>query len=60
MPDNTFIAVGLGEILRDILPDGKVLGGAPANFACHCKVLGADARVVSAVPDEVLKDLNFK
>ena len=25
--------VGLGEILWDILPTGKQLGGAPANFA---------------------------
>ena len=27
--------VGLGEALWDILPDGKKLGGAPANFAYH-------------------------
>ena len=25
--------VGLGEALSDVLPDGKKLGGAPANFA---------------------------
>ena len=25
--------VGLGEVLWDVLPEGKKLGGAPANFA---------------------------
>ena len=25
--------VGLGEVLWDVLPEGKQLGGAPANFA---------------------------
>ena len=29
------IIVGLGEALWDCLPDGKKLGGAPANFAYH-------------------------
>lgn len=27
--------VGIGEILWDMLPEGKQLGGAPANFAFH-------------------------
>ena len=27
--------VGLGEVLWDVLPEGKKLGGAPANFAYH-------------------------
>jgi len=56
MSDNRFIIVGLGEILWDLLPDGKILGGAPANFAYHCKVLGADAQVVSAVGKDDLGD----
>lgn len=46
------IIVGLGEILWDLLPDGKMLGGAPANFAYHCKQMGADSKVVSAVGDD--------
>lgn len=25
--------VGMGEVLWDMLPEGKQLGGAPANFA---------------------------
>src|SRR6185437_6555670 len=43
------IAVGLGEILWDLFPAGKQLGGAPANFAYHAQVLGAQSCVVSAV-----------
>lgn len=35
-----YTIVGLGEILWDMLPSGKVLGGAPANFACHYQEFG--------------------
>jgi len=48
------IVVGLGEILWDLLPDGKQLGGAPANFAWHAQCLGAVGAVVSAVGDDEL------
>lgn len=41
--------VGLGEILFDCLPDGKKLGGAPANFAYHVSQLGLNGLAVSAV-----------
>ena len=54
MSVNKFVIVGLGEILWDLLPDGKLLGGAPANFAYHCKALGADAHVISAVGNDDL------
>jgi fructokinase len=46
--------VGLGEILWDMFPDGKQLGGAPANFAFHAQCLGASGSVVSAVGDDEL------
>jgi fructokinase len=46
------IVVGIGEILWDILPDGRQLGGAPANFAYHCHALGATSIVVSAVGED--------
>lgn len=42
-------AVGLGEVLWDLLPGGRQLGGAPANFAYHAGALGARAAVVSRV-----------
>ncbi|MCC6265677.1 MAG: carbohydrate kinase [Bryobacterales bacterium] len=45
----TPLIAGLGEVLWDVFPDGEAFGGAPANFACHCQALGADAVVVSAV-----------
>ena len=46
--DSQFI-VGHGEILWDVFPSGKKLGGAPANFAYHAAQLGHEALVVSAV-----------
>jgi fructokinase len=46
--------VGIGEILWDLLPSGKQLGGAPANFAYHAHALGAEVRVVSRVGNDPL------
>jgi len=48
------VVIGLGEVLWDMLPDGKQFGGAPANFAYHAKALGADSHVVSCVGDDDL------
>lgn len=39
----------MGEALWDCLPEGKKIGGAPANFAYHASQFGFDSRVVSAV-----------
>ena len=44
--------VGLGEILWDLLPDGKQLGGAPANFTYHAQSLGSNSYIVSSVGDD--------
>lgn len=46
--------VGLGEVLWDILPSGKVLGGAPANFAYMTNVLGDHGIVASRVGEDDL------
>lgn len=46
--------VGLGEILWDVFPDGKVLGGAPANFAYHATQLGFNGYALSAIGDDAL------
>lgn len=43
------IVVGLGEVLWDMLPDGKRAGGAPANVAYHAAHSGAEGWLVSAV-----------
>jgi fructokinase len=46
--------VAVGEVLWDLLPSGKQLGGAPANFTYQCRSLGADARLVTRVGDDSL------
>lgn len=46
--------VGMGEALWDVLPDGKKIGGAPANFAYHVSQFGIPSCVVSAVGDDTL------
>lgn len=63
------IVVGMGEALWDVLPEGKKIGGAPANFAYHVSQFGLPSCVVSAVGNDALgheilqnftsKDLNY-
>jgi fructokinase len=64
---NPLTVVGLGEALWDVLPGGKVLGGAPLNVACHVhNLLGAvggesvvAGRVgIDPLGDEVVRDLS--
>ncbi|MDY6833426.1 MAG: carbohydrate kinase [Chloroflexota bacterium] len=43
------LVVGIGELLWNLLPTGRELWGAPANFAYHVNSLGADGTVVSCV-----------
>jgi len=49
-----FVVAGLGEVLWDMLPDGRKLGGAPTNFAYHSHALGAEGVIVSCVGDDEL------
>lgn len=44
-----FKLIGIGEVLWDLLPAGRQLGGAPANFAYHAHALGAQACMISSV-----------
>ena len=46
--------VGLGEVLWDVFPDGRKLGGAPGNFAWHVSQFGLDSLAASAVGDDAL------
>jgi fructokinase len=46
--------IGLGEILWDIFPERKALGGAPANFAYHASQFGFSGYVASAIGKDVL------
>jgi fructokinase len=48
--------VGLGEALWDVLPEGKKLGGAPANFAYHAGQFGLDTIAISALGDDALAE----
>ena len=50
----TCVAVGLGEVLWDLLPAGKELGGAPANFAYGMGLLGHRGVVASRAGDDRL------
>lgn len=52
--NNQSIVVGMGEALWDVLPEGKKLGGAPANFAYHVSQFGLESRIVSAVGQDKL------
>jgi fructokinase len=48
--------IGLGEIVWDLLPTGKQLGGAPANFAYHAQAIGlktVKASIISSIGDDV-------
>ena len=48
------VVAGIGELLWDVFPEGKRLGGAPINFCYHCHQLGAKGVPVSAVGDDEL------
>lgn len=51
---NQMVIVGLGEVLWDMLPDGKKIGGAPANFAYHMSQCDFPTYLVSAVGNDEL------
>lgn len=51
--------LAFGEVLWDLLPSGKQIGGAPGNFAFHARRCGADARIVSRVGSDRLGDEVF-
>ncbi|MDR3651765.1 MAG: carbohydrate kinase [Paludibacter sp.] len=59
------VIVGIGEILWDVFPKGKVLGGAPANFAYHVSQFGFEGYAVSAIGNddlghEIIENLSKK
>jgi fructokinase len=51
---SSFTVVGLGELLWDMFPHGKQLGGAPANFAYMTALLGDRGIVASRVGEDRL------
>lgn len=58
MAKQTGSAVGLGEALWDMLPSGKVLGGAPVNFTYYAQALGIKSFFAGSIgKDELAKEI---
>lgn len=54
--DKKSLVIGIGELLWDVFPDHKQMGGAPCNFAFHASKLGLDSLAISAVGEDELGD----
>ncbi len=59
-----YTVAGIGELLWDMLPSGKQLGGAPFNFAYHARQAGTDSYIISAVGkdgpgDEIINIIDY-
>jgi fructokinase len=60
MLQSSFKIVGIGELLWDMLPCGKQLGGAPANFVYYCNLLNMQAWLVSTIGNDELGSQSLK
>jgi len=55
MGDNgKYKVAGIGELLWDLLPTGKELGGAPFNYTYHALKIGCESYIISAVGEDTL------
>jgi len=52
MKDGKPYVIGIGELLWDVLPDGKKMGGAPANFIYHINHMGIYGDIISSVGND--------
>ncbi|KOH43646.1 carbohydrate kinase family protein [Sunxiuqinia dokdonensis] len=48
------LVIGIGELLWDVFPDQKKIGGAPVNFAYHVSKMGIDSLAISAIGNDEL------
>ena len=48
------VIAAIGEVLWDLFPDGRKLGGAPFNVVCNARELGAKGAMVSRIGDDDL------
>ncbi len=60
-----FVIAGIGELLWDLLTDGRQLGGAPANFIYHLCKAGDEGIVISSIGADdngkaIISDLQAK
>ena len=46
------LVAGIGELLWDVFPAGREIGGAPGNFARHVDALGMTGLIISSVGDD--------
>lgn len=46
--------LSIGEIIWDVYPDKRVIGGAPLNFAAHASLCGVQSSMLSAVGNDEL------
>ena len=46
--------LAIGEIIWDVYPNKKTIGGAPLNFAAHSVLCGAESALISAVGNDAL------
>ncbi len=56
IPVQDQFVVSIGELLWDVAGNQRHIGGAPFNFAYHCKTLGAKAAIISRVSRDELGD----
>lgn len=54
MANRKYTVVGIGELLWDLLPAGRQLGGAPSNFAYLTNLLGDEGIPASRIGDDAL------
>ena len=52
--------LSFGEVLWDVYPNKKCLGGAPLNFAAHFSKLGGEAYILSAIGNDQFKEETLK
>ena len=52
--------VCFGEVLWDVFPNNKIIGGAPFNVACRLKSLGMDTSIISSIGDDISGELLIK
>ncbi len=48
--------LSFGEIIWDVFPTGRTIGGAPLNFSGHSARAGAESYMLSAVGEDALGD----
>jgi fructokinase len=49
-----YTVAAIGEVLWDLFPDGKRLGGAPFNVVCNAQALGSNSSMISRVGNDKL------